>query len=144
MSNVTLLAVHVRKVGQLAMKKGARLVTADCAMGLAWEQFYDHYRSAGQQEGRKEGRKEGKEDEEGREDGMKEGRKEGSLGSLEKDTCCWRRVGRKKRMSHKNCLIRCKNYISKCKGKTLPSLIRLARFSPYLHIKLEPLLLQGA
>ena len=41
-------AVPVRKVDQLAVKKGSRLFTADRAMGLAWEQFYDHYRKANQ------------------------------------------------------------------------------------------------
>ena len=40
-------AVPVRKVDQLAVKKGSRLFTADRAMGLAWEQFCDHYRSVG-------------------------------------------------------------------------------------------------
>ena len=39
--------VPVRKVGQLAVKKDFRLFTAVRAMGLAWEQFYDHYRKVG-------------------------------------------------------------------------------------------------
>ena len=39
--------VPVRKVGQLAVKKDNRLFTADRAMGLARERFYEHYRRVG-------------------------------------------------------------------------------------------------
>ena len=44
---VTLPVVLRRRIGQLAMKKDNRLFTADRAMGLAWEQFYEHYRRVG-------------------------------------------------------------------------------------------------
>ena len=42
-------------------------------------------------------------------------------------------------MPQNNNRIQCKSYFSKCKEKTLPSLIRLGRVSPYFYKMLVPL-----
>ena len=76
---------------------------------------------------------------------MKEGHEEGVEGRCRKSWArgpvCLEEVGRRGRMQQNINWIQCKSYFSKCKEKTLPSLIRLGRVSPYFYIMLVPLVL---